>query len=559
MRNPYFVVVSLIGFLWWGAAVVADTGAVWGGVGERVAVEFEVDRQTTFGTSVYVVGDVAELGGGDTARAVKLSPAAYPTWRVTVALPAGLEVSYRFIARADGPGQQNSVPVWEGGVDTLTVADGSGEGGGKVVFVSTAIDEPVLHWRDARAGGAFEAVSMEYYGPAGDGRPAEDRWFAWGMHERGAAIEFYVSSADGLQREPATGTHRTGLDGAFVQDGQVFSYVPAESVAPALRDYSPSNVPTLFSPQLNQDRGYRVFLPRGYGQHPDRRYPVLYMHDGQNVFEQGAFGSWGAAETVRDLQAAGVMREVIVVALDNAGQSRIVNYVPPSDRFGRCDDYAAYIAETVKPFIDANYRTLTARDDTAVMGSSLGGIASMYMGYERSETFGKVGVVSPAWWYVPNFTGTIRAASAVEGLRVYMDTGDSGSQNDDYWNTLGVRDALVGGSPAEYVLDGTMGFVIGFGDSHNEAAWADRLPGALEYLFPSGEEPNGILREVFSPAWDLTGDGRVDIEDRYAWSADRVDLNGDGVVDGADGRVLDGFLRREELWEDRGRHRGRLR
>jgi predicted alpha/beta superfamily hydrolase len=529
----------------------ADTGPVWGGVAPMVDVEFEVDRTTVFGQSVFVLGDIAELGGGSSANAIKLSPGDYPTWRVTVALPAGESVAYRFIVRPDAPGQQNGSVAWTGPMQTVSVPGEPGPAGGKVVFASTTIADPVLHWRDARLGGDFAPVPMSHYGPAAPGRPNEQRWFAWGMHEAGGAIEFYIASPDGSLREPAASTHRTGLDGVFVQGGQVFSYVPAASVSPALRAYSPANVPTLFSPQLNQNRGYRVFLPRGYAQHSGRRYPVLYMHDGQNVFEQGAFGSWNAAPTLARLQAEGVMREVIVVALDNAGQSRIVNYVPPSDNFGRCDDYAAYIADTVKPFIDANYRTLPDRAHTAVAGSSLGGVASVYMGYERPDVFGRIGAFSTAWWYVPNFTAAIRAAPAVNGLRFYMDTGDSGQNNDDYWNTIGVRDALTGGSPAKYAIGSGVGFAIGFGDAHNEAAWADRLPNALEYLFPSGEEPNEILAELFSPSWDINNDGSVDVEDRYLWSASPTDLTGDGAIDRSDARAIDSFLRRGELLDPR--------
>ena len=275
MRTPYRSSAFCIAALAAAAVSTADTGPVWGGVGPTVDVEFEINRTTVFGESVFVLGDIAELGADISRDAIKLSPGDYPTWRVTIALPAGVDVSYRFITRADGPGQQNTAVRRSGPLQTMTVADAPRPAGGKVVFASTSIENPVLHWRDARLGGAYETVQMNAYGPAGDQRPSETRWYAWGMHERGGAIEFYIASPDGTAREPASGTHRTGLDGAFVQAGQVFSYVPAAAVSPARRNYSASNVPTLFSPQLNQNRGYRVFLPRGYDQHPERSYPVL--------------------------------------------------------------------------------------------------------------------------------------------------------------------------------------------------------------------------------------------------------------------------------------------
>jgi predicted alpha/beta superfamily hydrolase len=543
---------SFIRFALWALALLLPAAiACAQGPAPRQSVTFEITQTTSFGQSVFVVGDLPELGGNSTASAVKLAPAAYPLWRVTVSLPAGRTVNYRFVTRSDQTGQQNSTATTVGGPFVLNVPDQPRATRSKALWLTWNIDRPTLWWRPASptSGGAFVARPMEYFGPAIATRPNDKQWFTWGFHVAGEAYDFYFTDANGNNRYPAAGFYSTNLDGAFVQEGQLYTYVPATGVTGPRRDYNPASPPTLWSPQLSQTRAYRVVLPRGYDQHPTRRYPVLYMHDGQNVFDQGSFGTWAAIPTLTALQADGRMEEVIVVGLDNIGDTRRSDYSPPSD-LGRADRYVDYIVNTVKPHIDAGYRTLTDAANTAAMGSSMGGVVSLYMGYEFNNRFKRVGAMSTAFWIVPSFTSYIRSQPARD-LKIYMDSGDTGSTSggnngDGYWDSYNTRDALVGGLPSRYALDGSMKYVIGFGQIHNESAWAARLPGALAYMFANQAAPNELLREVFGPHWDVTGDGQMSLEDLYEQQRSPRDLNFDGAADDADTRRLERFLRRLE-------------
>ncbi len=521
----------------------------------RELVTFEVNQGTSFGTSIFVVGDLPELGGNSTANAIKLSPAAYPVWRATLSLPTGRTFTYRYIARADGPGQQSTSPVWMSSTFTQTTTQQPRATRSKALWLTWEVANPVLWWRSASptSGGAFVARPMEYFGPAVDGRSGDRQWFSWGFHIGGEAYDFYFTDANGGSRYPASGWYSTNLDGVFVQEGQLYSYVPATGITSVRRDYNPSSPPTLFSPQLNQTRAYRVVLPRGYDQNTTRRYPVVYFHDGQNIFDQGSFGTWNALATLSNLQATGQMQEVIAVGLDNIGDTRRADYSAPGDNNGRADQYAAYILSTVKPHIDSGYRTLTDAANTASIGSSMGGVVSFYLGYDQAASFTRIGCLSTAWWLIPNYTNYIKTQPARAGLRVYMDVGDTGStsggsNNDGYWDSYGVRDNFVQGSAgaSKYALSGLYAFLVGFGQNHNETSWAARLPGTLTFLFPAQGEPNALLRTMFSPQWDADADGRMSIDDLYAQAQSPQDLNFDGIADSSDLSLVERFLRRFE-------------
>jgi predicted alpha/beta superfamily hydrolase len=242
-------------------------------------------------------------------------------------------------------------------------------------------------------------------------------------------------------------------------------------------------------------RDVRVWLPPGY-EATDARYPVIYFHDGQNVFRPGGpFGCWFAEDAAAEEIKAGRMCEAIIVAIPNnesdAGRARMTEYQPPTDinprdpqrGNGICDRYAKFLLEKVKPSIDAKYRTLSGREDTAVVGSSMGGLVSLWLGL-NTDAFGAVGVFSPAFWTSPNFTMSVMAGSKKDGLRIYMDMGteEKGNLTGDYWkDALAVREALLkqGYAEGEDFL-----WNPGEGDEHNEKAWAKRLPVALRFLMP---------------------------------------------------------------------------
>ena len=247
-------------------------------------------------------------------------------------------------------------------------------------------------------------------------------------------------------------------------------------------------------------REVRVWLPPGYDE-GDARYPVVYFHDGQNVFRPGGlFGCWFAEDAAAEEMKAARMHEAIIVAIPNneadAGRARMTEYQPPTDinprdpqrGNGICDRYASFLLEKVKPAVDAKYRTLPDRENTAVAGASMGGLVSLWLGL-NTDAFGAVGVFSPAFWTSPNFTKAVMDGSKKDGLRIYMDMGtqEKGSLSGDYWlDALAVRDALLkqGHVEGEDFL-----WNPGEGDEHNEKAWAKRLPIALRFMMPTAANP----------------------------------------------------------------------
>ena len=158
------------------------------------------------------------------------------------------------------------------------------------------------------------------------------------------------------------------------------------------------------SPQLDNKRALRVYLPPSYAENPAKRYPVLYMHDGQNLFDAktAAYGvEWRIDETVNQLVALGKMDEVIVVGIDNT-PDRIPEYTPccdPKYGGGKLDRYERFVVDTVKPLVDRSYRTLPGKDNTAIMGSSLGGLASVLIARRNPDIFSKAGGVSSSFWW----------------------------------------------------------------------------------------------------------------------------------------------------------------
>lgn len=498
---------------------------------QREEVLFEVTQTTVPGQSVFVLGNLPELGGGDVRRAVKLEPSAYPVWRVRVAIPVNRSFSYQYYIRQDGPTQignpANGTPVgvvMQGQTSTV-------EAGPKTVIVDATFPDAVLHWRQpaGSAGGSYTQTVLYDIGPGSSG--SERRWSVQeGVGVSGETIEFYVTSASGPGRIPSAGTHSTDLDALLVRQTGVFSYVPAGTVSPQRQE----NVFSFPSAILGENRPYRVLLPRGYDEHTDQHYPVLYMHDGQNVFDVGPFGSWNADETAEQMMRLGKMREIIIVGIDNTGGSaRFRDYIPAGDSTGQGANYAAFIKQELKPVIDANYRTLTGSETTGSMGSSLGGVCAMYHGWDHHDTFERIGSFSGSWAFVPNFVSRLNS-EANPDVRVYLDSGDSGTSNDGYWGTFSLRDALVRKQEAlhPYAIEGGLRYVVGFGQQHNEAAWAGRLPFAFESLYPASESPNGLAGVVLARRGDVNGNGVEDVEDLYAFESGEgpyLDVIRDGV------------------------------
>jgi predicted alpha/beta superfamily hydrolase len=244
-----------------------------------------------------------------------------------------------------------------------------------------------------------------------------------------------------------------------------------------------SIMPGFESPQLKNTRSLRVYLPPSYEENPAKRYPVLYMHDGQNLFDArtAAYGTeWGIDETVNRLVATGKMDEIIVVGIDNTAD-RIPEYTPCCDRKyggGRLTGYEAFIVDTVKPAIDKTLRTLPGKQHTAIMGSSLGGIASVVIAQHHPDVFSKAGGVSSSFWW--NDKALVHKLPARLPVKFYIDAGTS---DDGLEETTLMRDAMLAQG---YVAGADLFYFAAEGGGHNEKSWAARVDKPLMWFFPWG-------------------------------------------------------------------------
>jgi len=221
------------------------------------------------------------------------------------------------------------------------------------------------------------------------------------------------------------------------------------------------------------DRDVVIYFPPSYDENWRERYPVVYMHDGQNLWDDAsAFGgtSWNVRGAMDDGFANGTIHEAIVVGIDNT-RSRFSEYTPGDGG----NKYLDFVANGLKPVLDRELRTLPARAHTGILGSSLGGLISAYAGLSRPDTFGLVGALSPStWWNGTWIVGQVRNAATVP-VRVYVDSGDSGTARDDVVNTAELARAYRDRqAPLKYLVQN--------GASHNEYWWRQRLPGALAHL-----------------------------------------------------------------------------
>jgi predicted alpha/beta superfamily hydrolase len=247
--------------------------------------------------------------------------------------------------------------------------------------------------------------------------------------------------------------------------------------------------PAVASALLGNSRGVWVYLPPTYAENTRARFPVVYMHDGQNLFDPAAaFGGnpWRVQDALDVGAEDGTIREAIVVGPESSAD-RIGEYTPSNDPAfpgsGKGDLYLRFLVEELKPKADAELRTLPGREHTLVLGSSLGGLISSYAGVKKPLVFGYVGAMSPSTWWdnlmIVGVVGTTGAAPA-RPLKIYVDVGTS---SDGQAETAQLASAYRG---VGYVDGTTLLYVVDPGASHNETYWRQRLPGALRFLLGPG-------------------------------------------------------------------------
>ena len=244
------------------------------------------------------------------------------------------------------------------------------------------------------------------------------------------------------------------------------------------------------STHLEENRSVLVYVPPGYAADAERRYPVLYMNDGQNLVNpEDAFGgvAWAVDETAQALILAGEIEPLIIVGIYNTPR-RVDEYTHVKAERGRmrghggkADQYGRMIIEELKPFIDKEYRTKPEREFTGLGGSSLGGLVSLYLGLKRPDVFSRLAVISPAVWWANN--QIIRDAARIGErlpLRIWLDIGkNEGSRIKHQVRAL--KEILladgwqIGADLAYYEIPDAR---------HDESAWAARFGEVLKFLYP---------------------------------------------------------------------------
>jgi predicted alpha/beta superfamily hydrolase len=240
---------------------------------------------------------------------------------------------------------------------------------------------------------------------------------------------------------------------------------------------------------LPDARDIEVYLPEAYTNEPARRFPVFYLHDGQNLFDGRTSyipdHTWQAHTTADRLTREGLVEPVILVGINNTGLRRMAEYTPSRDpglRGGDGDLYGRMLVEELKPCIDREFRTLPDAANTALGGSSLGGLISLYLGFTYPEVFSKLAVISPSvWWNDRAILRTVSAGHTRPGLRIWLDMGTAEGLRHLRDADLLHRRLVQGGW-----RDGLDLFYLRVpGGQHNEDAWAARFDRVLRFLFPA--------------------------------------------------------------------------
>ncbi len=242
-------------------------------------------------------------------------------------------------------------------------------------------------------------------------------------------------------------------------------------------------LPQVAVPTFGDTRDILVYLPPSYNT-SDRRYPVLYMQDSQNLFDAAtAFGGndWHVDETMQRLSSDGY--EAIVVGVPHAGEGRLIEYNPfPGRMPAKGEDYVAFLSEMLKPFMDAEFRTIADAAATGIIGSSMGGLISLYAFFRRPDVFGLCGALSPSLFVGRGAILRYIQDAPFNPGKIYVDNGTrepSARPLVDELNKKGYRARR------------DLKYVAEFGASHNESAWARRFPGVVRFLLKDWKERKG--------------------------------------------------------------------
>lgn len=380
--------------------------------------------------------------------------------------------------------------AWAGVTVTVIVKPPAGTPEGAVLFI-TGNHESLGPWSPnmralAKSGDGDWRATLEL--PAGFQLEYKLTLGSWATVEK---------RADGADIPNRMATASDGLELAVEVAGWGSAAGPARRQLPPSLTGRIETVKDFPSAVLGNQRNLVIYLPEEYACEPQRRFPVLYMHDGQNLFDAAtsAFGvEWGIDETAQALVRAGEVEPLIVVGIyteANRLDELADTYSEKYGQGGKAPLYARFLVEEVKPFIDRTYRTKPDRANTGVGGSSLGGLVSLYLVETHPEVFGRCAAVSPALLW--NDGALLKrwqrdhAKLPLERTKIWLDVGTAETGPNmrarDYVNS--VRSLAKVLEQAGLAEGSQYRFVVAEGAEHNEAAWRERVPEVLRFLYPA--------------------------------------------------------------------------
>ncbi|WP_432670952.1 alpha/beta hydrolase [Flavobacterium sp. SM2513] len=233
----------------------------------------------------------------------------------------------------------------------------------------------------------------------------------------------------------------------------------------------------IFSPELNVQKKIWVYLPKDYST-SNKKYPVIYMHDAQNLFDAKTsyVGEWEVDETLNKMNA-----QIIVIGIEHGNEKRIDELTPyKNEKYGggNGDNYLEFIVKTLKPKVDSVYQTKSNTKNTAIFGSSLGGLISFYAVLKYPEVFGKAGVFSPSFWFSAEIY-TLMESSEKTKARIFLLCGDKESEN--MVSDLKKMETLLDRNRC-YCLNLNKSVIVKDGE-HNEKLWRENFEQAVKWLF----------------------------------------------------------------------------
>jgi predicted alpha/beta superfamily hydrolase len=329
--------------------------------------------------------------------------------------------------------------------------------------------------------------------PEGWGEPSVI--FAFHVSPSASLMQSYFTGAVAFALEPLNPSfYKASLErepiSARSDNDPNSEHIPDAKQSPDALDTNPRySVREFHSEILPDDRTVSVYLPPQYLEQEERRFPVLYLQDGQNLFDGRtsyiAGRTWNASTTADSLAEAGEIEPVILVGVANTGLRRMAEYTPTRDfkmGGGEGRSYGRMLIEELKPLIDSTYRTLPEASNTGVGGSSLGGLISLYLGFANPGVFGKVAVMSPSlWWDHRSILNAISQQVTKPDLRIWLDMGTAEGarhlRDADMLERMLLKRGWRNGVDLAYVK--------AEGAVHDEGAWSDRFGDVLRFLFPA--------------------------------------------------------------------------